>query len=215
MGLPQALKGSWQQRDRSTKAGLLQIGVVRPDEGRRPGSHIRSITSVAGSSSTVSTDSVKKLQKIYNLCINNNNFVVKDKIYNLMYDPQLYFIAYQKLRIKPGNMTPGITPTTLDGMSNEVINDIIRRLKDGTFKFSLLVPASLRGPRRIYIPKANGGSRPLTIAPPRDKLVLEAMRQILETIFEPSFRESSHGFRPGRSCHTALKEIRNKFGVAN
>lgn len=129
-----------------------------------------------------------------------------DKIYRLMYDRTLYEIAYNKLKSNPGNMTPGINPTTLDGMSVEVIDKIIVKLRDNSFKFSPV--------RRVEIPKANGGTRTLTIAPPRDKLVQEVMRMILEVIFEPTFSEQSHGFRKGKSCHSALKEIKEKFGVA-
>lgn len=207
LGLPKDPKGLWQQRDRSTVLAKIRIGGMNICTGRRPGLQIRSMASAAGGSSTVSTDSVKKLQKINNLCTQDPNFKVTDKLYKLMYDPQLYLVAYQKLRSKPGNMTPGITPVTLDGMSDQVMPEIIGRLRAGTFKFS---PG-----RRIDIPKANGGERPLTIAPPRDKLVQEVIRMILEAIYEPSFMDTSHGFRPGKSCHSALKEIHNKFGVAN
>lgn len=119
----------------------------------------------------------------------------------------MYEIAYDKLKSKPGNMTPGITSTTLDGMSKEVIDKIIEQLRIGSFKFT---PG-----RRINIPKPKGGTRPLTIAPPRDKLVQEVIRMILEAIFEPSFSQSSHGFRHNRSCHTALKDIKSNFQMAN
>lgn len=68
-------------------------------------------------------------------------------------------------------MTAGITPTTLDGMSMEVLEGIINKLKDKSLKFSPGI--------RVEIPKANGGTRPLTIAPTRDKLVQEVMRMIL------------------------------------
>lgn len=129
-----------------------------------------------------------------------------DDIYKIMLDKKMYEIAYHKLRSNPGNMTPGITPTTLDGMSSEVIDEIIQVLKTQEFKFS---PG-----RRVYIPKSNGDRRPLTIAPPRDKLVQEVMRMILEAIYEPNFSDSSHGFRRNHSCHTALRDIRQKFTVA-
>jgi group II intron reverse transcriptase/maturase len=64
-------------------------------------------------------------------------------------------------------------------------------------------------------PKASGGEWPLTVAPPRDKVVQEVMRMILEAIFEPEFSKNSHGFRPNRSCHTALRQILTTFGVAS
>lgn len=65
------------------------------------------------------------------------------------------------------------------------------------------------------IPKSNGKMRPLTVAPPRDKIVQEVLRMILETIFEPTFSNYSHGFRPGRSCHSALRQIRTQFGSSS
>ena len=114
-------------------------------------------------------------------------------------------------------MTPGIVPTTLDGMSLEVVDEIINTLRNGTFKFqpaSACMAIGQKG-KRIEIPKTNGKMRPLTIAPPRDKLVQECIRMILEAIFEPNFLENSHGFRPGKSCHTALKMIKQRFGVAS
>ena len=127
-------------------------------------------------------------------------------MYRLLYDKELFYAAYDKLKSKPGNMTQGITPTTLDGISSEVLEEIIESLKNGNFQFQ---PG-----RRVNIPKANGGFRPLTVAPPRDKLVQECIRMILEAIYEPSFKDCSHGFRPYKGCHTALKAIRQRFGMA-
>lgn len=209
---------SWDSKDDiKTKIGTTGLptapkshgnrGIIVPYfKGRVPGVSVRNFSSSAESFSTVSTDGFGKLQKIRELCNNDNEFIVKDKLYRLMFDKNLYYAAYQKLRSKPGNMTQGITPTTLDGMSEEVIEEIINSLKDETFKFQ---PG-----RRVYIPKANGGQRPLTIAPPRDKLVQECMRMILEAIYEPTFSNNSHGFRPNRSCHSALKVARQKFVMA-
>lgn len=166
--------------------------------GRIPYFNIRTLSSSAGSPVQNKSDTSEKLLKLREHCKNNpEGFVNLDKIYRLLYDPMLYDLAYINLISNPGNMTPGITPTTLDGMSMEVIESIIDKLKDGSFKFS------------------PGGTRPLTIAPPRDKLVQEVMRMLLEAIFEPTFSDNSHGFRPNRSCHTALKRIKETFGVAS
>nr|UEX92783.1 hypothetical protein [Ophiocordyceps lanpingensis] len=174
---------------------------------REPGTKYRSLLTPVGSPRTVSTDAVGKLRKIAKLCEENPNFVVTDKLYRLLFDNNLYQIAYDRLKSKPGNMTPGIIPTTLDGMSIEVVENMIKELRSGSFKF--------KPGRRVLIPKGNGKTRPLTIAPPRDKLVQECIKMILETIYEPSFSDCSHGFRPGRSCHSALKMVNQKFRMAS
>nr|YP_009568396.1 hypothetical protein [Orbilia oligospora]QBL02026.1 hypothetical protein [Orbilia oligospora] len=120
-------------------------------------------------------------------------------IYKLMMSRDLYILAYRNIKSKPGNMTPGSDQITLDGISLKIIDRIILTMKNQSFQFKPV--------RREYIPKANGKMRPLGIPSPMDKLVQEAMRIILEAIYEPKFLDTSHGFRPGRSCHTALKEI--------
>lgn len=193
-GLPTALKGHGNR------------GAIVLLAGRAPASGVCMMSTSADSISTVSTDGLNKIQKINELCNENKSFIVKDKLYNIMYNKDVYFAAYHKFKSKPGNMTPGIVPTTLDGISDEVIMKIISNLRDDSFKFN--------PDRRVYIPKSNGGERPLTIAPPRDKLVQEVMRMILEAIYEPAFQKHNHGFRPNKSCHTALKDIRQKFGMA-
>lgn len=114
--------------------------------------------------------------------------------------------AYDNIKSKPGNMTPGMDQMTLDGVSISFFEDLEKSLLNGSFQFK---PA-----RRVHIPKANGKLRPLAIASPRDKIVQEAMRMILELVFEPTFSDLSHGFRPGRSCHTALKTISKWNGIA-
>ena len=149
----------------------------------------------------------RKLAKLIDICDRHkNDFKVSD-IYALMFNMKLYEIAYRKLKSNPGNMTPGIDEVTLDGISKEVFHEIIKAMKDESFQF--------KPGRRTHIPKSNGKTRPLTIAPPRDKIVQEVMRMILEAIFEPTFSDNSHGFRPNRSCHTALRQVKTQFGGAS
>lgn len=111
--------------------------------------------------------------------------------------------AYENIKINPGNMTPGVTPETLDGISKEKLEALALELRSEKFQFSPIGSVS--------IPKPYGGSRPLSIAPYMDKIVQEAMRMILESVYEPLFMECSHGFRPHRGCHTALKKVKSDF----
>jgi len=100
-------------------------------------------------------------------------------------------------------MTPGIDGMTLDGFGGQRINKLIESLKDHSYQ-----PTSVK---RVYIPKKNGKMRPLGIASSDDKLVQEIIRMLLESIFEPTFSNLSHGFRAKRSCHTALAQIQHNF----
>jgi len=114
--------------------------------------------------------------------------------------PSVWEKAYEAIASNQGALTPGTDPgNTLDGFSVERMERIVSRIKDGTYRFS---PA-----RRHYIPKANGKKRPLGIPNADDKLAQSAVKIVLEKIYEPIFSRRSHGFRPGRSCHTALEHI--------
>jgi len=128
-------------------------------------------------------------------------------LYRLLYRPELYEVAYQRIKSKPGNMTAGSDGSTLDGFSYQAITDLIGSIRDESFQFK---PA-----RRTFIPKANGKMRPLGISSPRDKVVQEVLRLILEAIYDSPrgayFLDCSHGFRPNRSCHTALREFSSQW----
>lgn len=126
-----------------------------------------------------------------------------NRLYRNMFNRNLFLQAYQNIYSKQGNMTAGTDGKTIDAMSIERIDRIIETLKHESYK---PVPA-----RRVYIPKKNGKLRPLGIPSIDDKLVQEVIRMLLEAIYEDSFEEISHGFRPNRSCHTALRQIQNRF----
>ena len=121
-----------------------------------------------------------------------------NELYRQLFNPQLYLLAYGRIYSNHGAMTPGPTPETADDMSTEKIEAIIDALRHERYRFS---PA-----RRVYIPKKSGKLRPLGLPSWSDKLVGEVVRLLLEAYYEPQFSDRSHGFRPHRGCHTALRE---------
>jgi group II intron reverse transcriptase/maturase len=122
-----------------------------------------------------------------------------ERLYRQMFNPQLFLMAYGKLYSNAGAMTPGVTGETVDGMSLAKIEAIISALRGERYRW--------RPVKRIYIPKKNGKQRPLGLPTWSDKLVAEVVRLLLEAYYEPRFSGRSHGFRPGRGCHTALSEV--------
>ncbi len=126
-----------------------------------------------------------------------------ERLYRNLYSTEFYLLAYQQIKSAEGNMTVGIDSETIDGMGMERIHTLIEKIKDFSYQPN---PA-----RRSYIPKANGKRRPLGIPSFDDKLIQEVVRLLLESIYEPTFHNCSHGFRPNKSCHTALKYVQKYF----
>ena len=136
----------------------------------------------------------------------------KDGIYThlttrFLTNPEFLKLAYASIKNKEGNLTLGGNNFTLDGISQKWFEDTALRLKNGTYNFS---PG-----RRINIPKKNSLKlRPLTMGNPRDKIIQKAIQLLLEEIYEnkeKTFSDASHAFRPNRSCHTALQQIKTKW----
>lgn len=125
-----------------------------------------------------------------------NKEEVFTRLYRYLLRPDLYFIAYQKLYSNNGAATEGIDRDTADGFSEAKVEKLIASLADESY--------CPKPSRRIYLKKPNGKRRPLGIPSFSDKLVQEVLRMVLEAVYEPIFSETSHGFRPGKSCHTAL-----------
>ncbi|MCR1352754.1 reverse transcriptase domain-containing protein, partial [Acidithiobacillus ferrooxidans] len=125
------------------------------------------------------------------------------RLYRNLFNPAFYWVAYQNLYANHGAMTPGTDGQTMDAMSDGRIQALIHSLRDHRYHPQ---PA-----RRQYIPKKSGGQRPLGIPAANDKLVQEVVRLLLASIYEPTFSSRSHGFRPQRSCHTALQQIQETF----
>ena len=113
-------------------------------------------------------------------------------LYKLICRKELLIKARENLR---GSMQSkeGLT----DGSNHLLIEEIILELESEKFKFSDV--------KLVYKAKANAKSR--QGIPTKDKIIQEAMRILLEVIYEGKFSDQSHGYRPGRSCHTALKQV--------
>jgi group II intron reverse transcriptase/maturase len=122
-----------------------------------------------------------------------------ERLYRQLFNPQLFLLAYGRIYANKGAMTPGVTRETVDGMSLAKIEAIIDALRGERHRW--------RPVRRIYIPKKNGKRRPLGVPTWSDKLVAEVVHLLLEAYYEPQLSDRSHGFRPGRGCHTALSEV--------
>ena len=129
-----------------------------------------------------------------------------ERLYRILFNEELFYVAYQKIASNGGSTTKGSDGRSIDGMSLARIETLIASLKDESYQ--------PHPSRRVHIPKKNGKTRPLGIPAFEDKLVQEVVRMILEAIYEGHFETTSHGFRPKRSCHTALLHIQKTFNGA-
>jgi group II intron reverse transcriptase/maturase len=124
--------------------------------------------------------------------------------YRLLFNRNLFLTAYGNIYCNKGALTPGTDENdTMDGMSVERMDNLIQLLREEKY----YPPPS----RRTSVPKKSGGRRYLGLPNGSEKLVQEVLRIILEAYYEPRFRDSSHGYRPERGCHTALKHVKTKF----
>ena len=123
-----------------------------------------------------------------------------ERVYRQLFNPELYLRSYGKIYRNSGAMTKGATAETADGMSLERIHAITDALRHERYEWTPV--------RRINIPKKAGGTRPLGLPTWSDKLLQDVVRSLLEAYYEPQFRDSSHGFRAQRGCHTALFRVK-------
>lgn len=120
-----------------------------------------------------------------------------DILSNISYLIYCYNLLNKKVKIV------GLDDILITGMTEKSFVKLAIELKTYEYK--------PRPTKRINIPKSNGQLRPLGISSTKDKVVQHALKLILEPIFEPIFSENNHGFRPNRSCHSALKDIQLKW----
>jgi retron-type reverse transcriptase len=125
-------------------------------------------------------------------------------LYRHLYSPDLYLRAYARLYANTGAMTPGTTRDTVDAMSLATIATRIDELRHARDRGTPV--------RRAYVPQKDGKKlRPVGLPAWSDQLLQEVMRSILEAYDEPQCSDHSHGFRPGRGCHTALTTVKETW----
>ena len=157
-------------------------------------------------------DNVRDIMRSPERVLNSLNEHSKDssykfeRLYRILFNEELFYVAYQKIASNGGSTTKGSDGRSIDEMSLARIETLIASLKDESYQ--------PHPSRRVHIPKKNGKTRPLGIPAFEDKLVQEVVRMILEAIYEGHFETTSHGFRPKRSCHTALLHIQKTFNGA-
>ena len=157
-------------------------------------------------------DNVRDIRRSPERVLNSLNEHSKDssykfeRLYRILFNEELFYVAYQKIASNGGSTTKGSDGRSIDEMSLARIETLIASLKDESYQ--------PHPSRRVHIPKKNGKTRPLGIPAFEDKLVQEVVRMILEAIYEGHFETTSHGFRPKRSCHTALLHIQKTFSGA-
>ncbi len=140
------------------------------------------------------------LQALHNMGVKRTPLT---RVYRSLFSEELYLSAYAKIYKNAGALTPGSEGETADGMSMKVVRDTIDKMRHERFKF--------RPTRGTGIPKKSGGIRKLGMPDFVDKLVQEVLRMLLDAYYEPRFHDCSHGYRPGRGCHTALQQIKQSF----
>jgi len=109
--------------------------------------------------------------------------------------------AFQE--VKENNGAPGIDRQSVEEVSHrlsELIPELSKALQEETYR-----PGAVR---RVWIPKSGGGQRGLGIPNVVDRMVQQAVYRVMLPFYDPTFHESSHGFRPNRSCHTAIMEAK-------
>lgn len=193
------------QRPKCDLSGSLRtMGTPKGRKSYGSGGLVRSLgTNRSVSTTTISVPTCGRLEDLVNHNKKNNQ-LVNDKLIHIVADPEVLILAYEAVKNNPGNFTSSVDAQILDGINLNWVQDTSKQLLAGKYKF--------KAARRVYIPKkGTNKKRPLTLSSPKDKVVQQAMYFVLNAIYEPSFLDASHGLRPNRSTHTALKSIKSKF----
>lgn len=197
------------QRARTINSSCYLWGggsVVLPREGRELSVDKNRLYSTKTSTAAPSWKDTKVARRLESLWKGNTKDpkFVNERIFLLLREIDLWKAAYIKLSASKGSNTPSFDQITIDGTTMNKLTWIRDQVATGQYKTGIT--------KRIHISKANGKLRPLGIPTFYDRLVQEAVRTILQVIYEPIFSKHSHGFRPGRGCHTALRHVRKNSG---
>jgi hypothetical protein len=144
------------------------------------------------------------LAKHWQVCYSTPDRIFND-LRGILKQESIWFAAYLKLKNNTGGKTQGPDEDIIDSLTKRRILELREAVLNN--KFSWI------GVRELMIPKPGKPEklRPLGIPSINDRLVQEVLRSILEPIYELSFNNQSHGFRPNRGCHTALKWMNTKM----
>jgi hypothetical protein len=173
-----------------------------PLSGRKGGSFYRCKVSESEGKLRLPESAIKRLQALPDICKEGKRV---NGLFRLLEGPEWWRQASANINANKGAMTPGVGSVTMDGLSPERAAHLRALLKEGRYRPN---PA-----RRTYVPKPTGKMRPLGMPSGDDQLVQGMVRKLLEQIYEPVFSNWSHGLRPNRSCHTALKQVERWDGT--
>src|SRR6266702_504586 len=196
-GIAYGARALWRHRPRSSReSNASPRGTGRPSTGRRgPGGWIFTNRKVCVMQNAATVLSVLRERGRRGLPL--------ERLYRQLFNPHLFLLAHGRIYANHGAMTPGPCEETADGMSLAKIGRIIDALRHERYRFQPV--------KRVYIPKKSGKLRPLGLPSWSDKIVGEVVRLLLEAYYEPVFSDLSHGFRPRRGCHTALRKVADQW----
>lgn len=153
---------------------------------------------------TNETEQVRQLQRTLYRKAKQSKAVKFYSLYDKVWRNDVLREAWKQVRTNRG--APGVDSETIEsivsrGEEEQILGDLREQLRNKTYRFQPV--------RRVDIPKAKGGTRPLGIATVRDRIVQTAMKLVLEPIFEADFHPCSYGYRPQRNAKMASSAIRD------
>nr|YP_009262047.1 reverse transcriptase domain; domain X [Chrysoporthe austroafricana]AMX22122.1 reverse transcriptase domain; domain X [Chrysoporthe austroafricana] len=188
-------------KNKKLKESKSRIAQIRAHSTLRENSNAAQTLSPEGKEENLSL-AFEKIAKLWIANYNDHDKVYKN-LKGIMNMKEIWYASYVKVRASKGSETPGVDLQTLDGTTKGKLDQLRDKVMKREFQWSNI--------KRVMIPKGNGKTRPLGIPTLEDRIVQDVLKTILEPIYDPTFSKYSHGFRPGRSCHTALKYINTHF----